>query len=402
VSDGQAEVAEREESVPRLDESAGNPREKCGLGGEGDRKRLPPEQHCGRDGADGEPDRAEERGEVAVAREPTGREDAVRQGGGGHGHTLAVERGDLALEEHAGGEPGYERGSEHERRRQGLGLAAARRAARHAGPEDQQPDDRRHDDVACGRIGPDVEHEPDRLSDDDDCAGSEEGVPAAADRDRDQPGEDEGRKGSPERADLGIDRMGERDERRADEAERRDGLRVPGQRDRRPYTRDPGGDHKRGEIRNQAVHRGGGEQRRVAARDAGADGRDRRVELPVPVAHHDPAGEHQRRRERAEQDALRRPDPAAIDGEDEEEDDAQQRHDATRPGERTGAEQVGRLDLGQRQLALPERRLLLRGGRRSRLRRRRRPRALARCAHPRRSWDGLGCGRLEHRCAELA
>jgi hypothetical protein len=224
VSDGQAEVAEREESVPRLAEPASDPREERGLGGEGDRKGPPSEEHRGRDGADGEPDCAEKRRKVAVAREPTGREGAVHQGGARQGDTFAVEPDDVALEEHAGGEPGDERGSEHERRRQRLGLAPARRAAAHAGSEHQHPDDRRHGDVAGSRIGAYVEDEPDRLSDDDDCAGSEERIPAAADRDRDQPGEDDGREGGPERADLGIHRMGERDERRADEAERRDGL----------------------------------------------------------------------------------------------------------------------------------------------------------------------------------
>jgi hypothetical protein len=92
----------------------------------------------------------------------------------------------------------------------------------------------------------------------------------------------------------------------------------------------------------------GEEERRVAAGDAGAGGRERGVRVAVAAVEEGAAGEDQHRGDRPERDARHRPDPAAVDREHEEEDDTEHRHRAARPRERPGAEQDAQIELAAR------------------------------------------------------
>jgi hypothetical protein len=84
-----------------------------------------------------------------------------------------------------------------------------------------------------------------------------------------------------------------------------------------------------------------GEQRCVAAADAGShSGVGRVVQVAVAATHDEAGGEEKRGRDRPEADACHRADPAAVHREHEEEDDAQKRDDAACPGEHLRGEEV--------------------------------------------------------------
>ena len=75
---------------------------------------------------------------------------------------------------------------------------------------------------------------------------------------------------------------------------------------------------------DEVVHLRRGEQDHVAAGDPRSDGGQCGVCLAVAPAKLDAGAVHDRSRETAEGDASLRADPAAVHGQDEEEDDAEQ------------------------------------------------------------------------------
>ena len=141
-----------------------------------------------------------------------------------------------------------------------------------------------------------------------------------------------------------LQRDRNRHEHRADEPERRERLGPPGERDRRTEGGDRGGRGQCERRRDQVVERRRGEQRRVEAGDAGACRRDGCVRVAVAPTQPDAGADERSRGGRPEGDPRRRADPAAVDGEHEEEDDAEERHDAAGPRERTRAEQHAQVE----------------------------------------------------------
>ena len=133
-------------------------------------------------------------------------------------------------------------------------------------------------------------------------------------------------------------------------------LRRPGDRDHDADRGDPRRQAKRGERRHEPVERRGCQQSGVAAGDPGRDGGESRVELTVPVPGDEAYDDEEDRREGAERDALDGPDPAAVDREHEEEDDAEHRHEPARPRQRPRTEQVAEVDGRTRRLPRARRR----------------------------------------------
>ena len=84
-----------------------------------------------------------------------------------------------------------------------------------------------------------------------------------------------------------------------------------------------------------------GEKRRVAAGEPRADRGERRVELAVAASCDETGGHEQPGHKRTGEDALGGADPAAVDREHEQEDDAEQGHDPARDGEGARVQEVG-------------------------------------------------------------
>ena len=140
----------------------------------------------------------------------------------------------------------------------------------------------------------------------------------------------------------------ERNEQRADEAERGDELLLPGECDDGRGGGDPGSRDERPGLGDELVERGRSEQRRVAAGDSGADRRHRRVGRPEATAQPEPGREHAHGGRGAEPEPKLRVDPAAVHGQDEEEDDPEHGDDPARDREPERAEQLGEVELAPR------------------------------------------------------
>jgi hypothetical protein len=163
----------------------------------------------------------------------------------------------------------------------------------------------------------------------------------------------------------------------ADDADSGDELRRPGKREGPGHDGNAPRKNQGRPVRNQVVVGTCSEQGRVGATDPGPDRGHCSVRLAESPPQQQPSAEDERRGAGAEGDARSFADPAAIDGQGEEEDDPEQGHDPTSPGERAGSEPVGRAQVMCRPRArlvpTPCRRRLRRGLRRLRRGGRRRP-----------------------------
>ncbi len=340
------QVGERADAVAQLADPAREPREQCCLGGPCDRECPAAEQQRERDRGDGEADRPEQGRELAVATEPAGREAEEHCGYDEQRGAFPVDAGELAVQQRSSACSGQCRRADDQRRRERVrACRGAHSVADDAHREEQEPEEGRHEHDAhrCALAG--VEHEPRKLRDGGEHAGDQQVVPAPPNRHDGGPGQDDAGEGGPDRSQPAVEGGGDGNKGGADQSDRRDRLGAPGERNRRSDRGDSGCDRQRRHVWHEPVERRRGEQCGVSARDARADGGHCRVELAVAAAHLEPAREDEQRRQRAEAHPLSRPDPAAVDRQDEEEDDAERRHDAARPGQGAGAEQVGELDL---------------------------------------------------------
>jgi hypothetical protein len=86
----------------------------------------------------------------------------------------------------------------------------------------------------------------------------------------------------------------------------------------------------------------------VGAADPGADRRHRGMRLAESAPQQQSSSEDDCRGAGAEDDTRSLADLAAVHGQREEENDPEQSHDAAGPGQRTGAEQVGRVHVLRR------------------------------------------------------
>jgi hypothetical protein len=208
------------------------------------------------------------------------------------------------------------------------------------GGADEKGDDDRGDDRGSGVLGGSVGHEPDRLEHDDSGARDEQAVPDTPHRDGSECGEDDRCKGGSRRADSLVERERGGPQCRAEEAERGERLRRPRKGDDHARGRDACRRDERPRRRKEVVQDRGRSERRVAARDPSAAGRQRRVQLPVAAMDHEPCCEDEHGRARAERNPGHRADPPAVRGEHEEEDDAEERHDAAGERYTACAEQI--------------------------------------------------------------
>ncbi len=223
-------------------------------------------------------------------------------------------------------------------------------------------------------------HQRQELRHADRTGDEEQTVPAPVDPDDRGAEEDERHEARSSGRRRIVDQREDRHEHRADEAEGRHDLRRPVERQRDSDGGDSRCQCQSHERRHQLIASGGKEQRRVAAGDAGADRGDRRVEPSVTSVREHAGGEEECRRDRAEHNPLDGADPAVARGQSEEEDDAEQRHDAAGEREPARPQQVRRLEPGHHHLAAEE-------GRLARLRRQGGP------ACRRRARDGDRCAR---------
>ncbi len=283
--------------------------------------------------ADDHRSRGEQRGEVAGTTEEGGGERRVRQ-------REDEQPGAGVVEERRCRE-------DAERRRQGDENARERvDPLRREGSHDRGREVERHEqrgdgDRAAGRLVPlgDEQRHPLRRRGRDAC--DEEPRPAAPEaHDRDRGEHERGERRS-EHLDAALDPDRRRRECRADETDPREDLRRPRERDRGPDGGDRRGEDEGGGVVDEVVAGGGGEERRVAAREPRADRGERRVELPVAPPRDDTGGHEQPGHERTGEDALGGADPAAVDREHEQEDDAEQGHDPAGDGERACVQQLG-------------------------------------------------------------
>ncbi len=138
------------------------------------------------------------------------------------------------------------------------------------------------------------------------------------------------------RAAVDEHRSGER----AEDPERCDELRAPADCDRRPGGADETCDEQADLRRDDVLNRSRVGQRRVERRERGRDGGDRGIRLPPPLVQEQSHPEERGRSQERERDASLDAEPPAIDGDDEEEDDADQDRKAADRGEDPSAEQV--------------------------------------------------------------
>jgi hypothetical protein len=254
-------------------------------------------------------------------------------------------------------------------------------------PERQQPVGRRerdHDPVL--RVG--LRDQAADLHQADEAGRREQDQPALAQCDDGGGGEHECRERGAEVRELvrRVEQGGEGDGHRADQAHAGEDLGPPGDCRGRADRGDGGGDPERGQVGQQLVLGRGEQERRVAARDAGAGGRDCGVGVAVAPVRPDAGAEEQRRGDRAEGDTRRRADPPAVDRQHEEEDDAEHRDRGAGERQRPRAEPRREVELRLLEARRPRRPRRRQG----RLVRRRRRDGDGGEAPWRRSLDGCG------------
>jgi hypothetical protein len=343
VPEGEREPSERRELEARLVDATREPREDGGLGRPHDRERRARREIRGGHGGDRERDGTEQRREVAVARRETGGSDAVGNCDPEQREALAA-----AVEDERGGVAGE--GAAPDDRRRGEAAHADAERVRDAGDGKDQPER----DRDCRSVLVIRRDERDSLRRRGDDRRDRQPAPLAPDRERERRREDESCERGSQRRHAALERDGDRHEHRADQPEAGDRLGPPDECDAGAGRRDPCCKKQRGRRGEEVVERRGGEERRVSACEPGADGGNGGVRVAVAPVQPEPRAEDEAGGERAEADARRRADPAAVDREDEEEDDPEERHCAAGPGERTRAQEEAEVEPRARD---PERRL---------------------------------------------
>ena len=211
--------------------------------------------------------------------------------------------------------------------------------------DEQAPEDGREPDHGPVH-GLALGDEADALGNRSDQRGDQEAAPALAERDHGGGGEQDGDEARPEEGQLLVlDERHERDEHGADEPEGGDELGAPGEGNRGGAGSDARCGDQRPRVGDEPVERRGCEEGGEAARDACADGGERRVRRPEAAPEPEAPREDGERGRGAEAEAQLGADPAAVHGEHEEEDDPEDGYDRARPGEPEGAGELGEVDL---------------------------------------------------------
>ena len=308
------------------------------------------EQDAAGDGRNGEPGDEQERAELRQA--PARRTgDAERQLEAAD-HEQRVAQG-VAAEERRRREAGERSAHGDERRGQPVERRAVAPLRGGGDPECDQPADRgERDHHAVLRLR--LCNQPADLHEADEAGGGEQRQPALAERHDGRGDQDDCREGRAQAGELPgwVEHRGERHGHGAEQAEAGEDLRSPGDCRGGADRRDCGGDAERGQVGQQLVLGRGKEQGGVPAGDAGSGGGDGCVGLPVAPVRPHAGAEEQARSDGAERDAGHGPDPATVDGQHEEEDDAEHGDGPTGEGEGPRAQprrdvEVGRLESGR-------------------------------------------------------
>ena len=182
--------------------------------------------------------------------------------------------------------------------------------------------------------------EPCHLRGDHRCDRDQEPVPAARNGHGDRRGEDDHGERGRAPCELRVDCLQPGRQRRAEQADPGHDLGAPAERDHDGDRRDAAGEREREPVRHEVVAGGRGGEARVATCDPGADGAERRLHLAVAMADHEAGADRERRDDGADENAHPGRDPAAVGGEDEEQDDAERGDGAADDREAARAEQV--------------------------------------------------------------
>ncbi len=343
-------IGDREELIADLPDAGGEPREHRRLSRPREGERAAAHQLSEGDPSDDQPQRTDERTQVAVAAtgEQRGCDQSEDDRDGEQREALRL-RAAVQAQRATDGECGTR---EQERGREivEIGRSLAELERQPAAHGDGREHGREHDDLRRRRaVVFGLEDECERLREAHAGARDEQHVPPVADRDHGSGRVHDGDERRPEhgKPTLGDDR--ERNEHRAQQAHPGHELRAPAERRDETDGGDRSGDDERGGVPEIVVQSRGGEQDGVAAGDAGADGGKRRVRLSVAPAELEAGGEDERGGDSAQRDTTAGADPAAVHGQDEEEDDPEQGHDPARDREPLGSEQISGAQLGKRE-----------------------------------------------------